>query len=368
MLLYLFVAVVTLVILPAVGVRPLAAQERVQWHGYAQLRYGRTDPSTGFSVRRAKLWATGPVPGVDHLDFKVQGIFRDAASGAFVLQDAFVEYRSSTVSVKVGQLVPDFSLQRSQPDYLVPLVERAAVVDNLIPGARTLARDIGAQGLFISSGGTVHIAAGIFNGRGANRSVGAEGDFLGTGRLVLAEALTPGVRGGVGGSVAWRHTKGTDVGVLSTTSGAFAGRDVRWGLEGHLEGDRWEIQGEYLHADLEGQYSRGYYALADAFLTPRDQVALSVERLQAVGSSAPDDPWYVAGYTRYLNAAVARRGRSSRRGPGDSTASSTSRRGGFGNPLTHGAYPTKVMTDLRVQVHAGRAQVGAAVQLQVFVH
>jgi hypothetical protein len=34
----------------------------------------------------------GPVLGVDRLAFKVQGIFRNGSSGAFVLQDVFAEY------------------------------------------------------------------------------------------------------------------------------------------------------------------------------------------------------------------------------------------------------------------------------------
>ena len=41
--------------------------------------------------------------------------------------------------------MPDFSLQRKQPDYAIPLDERADVVNALVPGAETMARDIGLE-------------------------------------------------------------------------------------------------------------------------------------------------------------------------------------------------------------------------------
>lgn len=331
-----------------VGTSSVTAQSAVQWHGYAQLRYGRTDPASGFSVRRAKLWMKGPVPGIDDLTFKVQGIFRDGAAGAFVLQDVFAEYVRRRVAVKVGQLVPSFSLQRSQPDYRVPLVERAAVVETLIPGARTLGRDIGAQGLIVSPSGSVRLAAGIFNGTGANRNAVGEGDFLATGRLVLARPLVRGATGSLGGSLAWRETKDTDVGVLSTAGASFAGRDVRWGVDARLDAGRWEIQGEYLHADLGGEVSSGYYALADLAITARDGMALSVERLRTPVEAASDGSWCVAGYTRLL-------------GGGDPGPIADA-------PAKDTPFPTRLMTDVRVHFDHGRTRAGAAVQLQVFVH
>lgn len=332
-----------------VGAGSLTAQSAIQWHAYAQVRYGRADPADGFSVRRAKLWAEGAVPGVDGLAFKVQGIFRNGAAGAFVLQDVFAEYRRRALSVRVGQFIPDFSLQRSQPDYLVPLVERAAVVGTLIPGARTMGRDIGAQALLASPTGWARLAAGIFNGAGADRNAVGEGDFLATGRLVLARALGAGARGSLGGSLAWRQTKGTNVGVLSSEAGSFAGRDVRWGVDARLATEGWNIQGEYLHADLNGETSSGYYALGDVALTGRDELAVSVERLDTfVRTATSGGLWYVAGYTRYL-------------GDGSSGASS-------GKPERDAPFPTKLMTDVRVRFDHGHARAGAAVQLQVFVH
>ena len=147
----------------------------------------------------------GPVPSVEKLFFKVQGIFRTGAAGAFALQDFFAEYRGPFGRLRIGQMVPDFTLQRSQPDYLVPLVERAGVVNALIPGAMTLARDIGAQLFLGSTASPLHLSAGIFNGSGANHARGEEGDFLATTRVTYTRRLSPGVKGAVGVSGAYRR-------------------------------------------------------------------------------------------------------------------------------------------------------------------
>lgn len=334
-----------------VGAAGLAAQDPIEWHGYAQLRYGRSDPVTGFEVRRAKLWLSGPVPDVSHLDFRVQGIFRGSVSDAFVLQDVFVQYGGRHASVRVGQFVPAFSLERSQPDYLLPLIERAAVVETLIPGARTMGRDIGVGGSLVPASGPLHLDMGVFNGSGANRLPGANGDFLATGRVTLSERLGTGPRGTLGGSVAWRRTRGADVGVLSTQGANFAGHGFRWGTDARLVGAGWEIQGEYLHVDLEGEISHGYYVLGSLDLSARNQVAISVEQLSVAGAEVPTGPWYIAGFTHVLG------GTTPGMLDGKPTKSAARR------PM-----PTKVMADVRFHVVDGAAKFGAAVQLQVFVH
>jgi hypothetical protein len=329
---------------------PLAAQGVVRWHGYGQLRYGRTDPLTGFSVRRAKLWMKGPVTGVAHLSFKVQGIFRDAASGAFVLQDVFADYGDSRAKVRVGQFVPAFSLERSQPDYRVPLIERAGVVETLIPGARTMGRDIGAQVSLAPGSGAVRVAVGLFDGSGANRPPGSGSDFLTTGRLVLSTDVGTAAKASLGGSVAWRRTHGADVGVLSTAGSDFTGSDLRWGGDARLAGPGWAVQAEYLRADLDGEPSHGFYVLGDLAVSQRDEVALSVEQLTTPDPTVRREPWYIAGFTHLL-------------GGGRSRVA-----GGGAGKARPGALPTKLMGDVRCRFRDGKPTVGAAVQFQVFVH
>ncbi len=328
---------------------PAAAQDSLQWHGYGQLRYAHADPASGFTLRRAKLWLGGPVPGVEQLSFKVQGIFRGGDGGALVLQDLFADYGGSRAGVRVGQFVPAFSLQRSQPDYRVPLIERAAVVETLIPDARTMGRDRGVE-VRLAPDPHASLAAGVFDGSGTSGHPVGAGDFLATARLRFSARLPDGATGAVGGSVAWRRTDGMDVGVLSTEAAAFAGRDLRWGVDAQVAGTDWEVQAEYLHADLEGEESHGFYVLGNLALTDRDALALSVEQLHAPGLGPGAHPWYIAGLTRMLGRDAARPARHDRPIP------------------AKGALPTRLMVDVRCQPERGMVDVAGALQLQVFLH
>lgn len=329
-------AVATLLVGTLLEAPPLAAQDSLQWHGYAQMRYAHADPASGLTLRRAKLWLRGPVPGLERLSVKVQGIFRGADGGALVLQDLFADYGGPRVGIRVGQFVPAFSLQRLQPDFSVPLIERSAVVETLIPGARTMGRDRGLE-LHLVPDTHVSLAAGIFDGSGTSGHPSGAGDLLATGRLRFAAGLPHGAVAAVGGSVAWRRTDGVDVGVLNSAEAIFSGRDVRWGIDARVAGTGWEIQGEYLHADLGGQNSHGYYVLGDLALTDRDALALSIEKVLAPGLGNHPYPWYIAGFTRTLV-------------PGTTVR------------------PTRLMLDLRCQPDGRSVRVAGAVQLQVFLH
>jgi hypothetical protein len=293
----------------------------------------------------------GPVPGVAHLSFKVQGIFRNGASGAFVLQDVFADYGGPRAKVRVGQFVPAFSLQRSQPDYLIPLMERAAVVETLIPGAGSMGRDIGAQIILAPGSRAVRLDLGLFDGLGGNRSAGREGDFLTTGRFTLAANVGSGAKASLGGSVAWRRTHGADVGVLSTAGPSFAGNDFRWGGDARLAGPGWEVQGEYLHADLAAEASHGFYVLGDVAVSRRDDLALSVQQLTTPDAAVHPDPWYVAGFTHLFG--------------GEDFRAHGGKPGKTGRAR---ALPTKLTGDVRCQFNEGKPTVGAAVQFQVFLH
>jgi hypothetical protein len=330
----------------------LRAQSAVgwQWHGYGQFRYSRAPASVGFALRRGKLWLQGSVPALENVSFKVQGSFRNSAAGSIVLQDFFVQYQGSFGRLRLGQMVPAFSLQRSQPDFLVPLVERAGVVDALIPGAKTLARDIGAQIFLGSTTGPVHLSAGVFNGSGANRASGKEGSFLATTRLTYTHGLSSGVTGAAGVSGAYRRAAGTAVGILSTAGTAFSGKDIRWGVEAHVLGEGWEVQGEYLEGHLKDESSRGFYLLGDYAVSSANQIVLSAERLQTPGSG-DEPPSYIVGFNRCFSASGARGAGHARIPDGSS-----------------GVLPDRLMADVRLRHAETGMEYGAEVQLQLFLH
>ena len=122
------------------------SSSNIRWTGYAQNRLA-TDfhEQNSFAIRRAKLWLDGRAPIDGNWYCKVQGSFSAKNSGACVLQDVFAEYRGNVWQLRLGQMVPDFSLQRRQLDFLMPGVERSRIVTKMIPSAETGARDIGAM-------------------------------------------------------------------------------------------------------------------------------------------------------------------------------------------------------------------------------
>lgn len=278
---------------------PLAAQHRVDWRGYTQVRFSYGSSVSSFAVRRAKLWIGGPAPIGEGFYFKVQGLFRPTVSGAFVLQDVYAEYRWGPGSLRLGQMVPDFSLQRHQPDFEIPLLERAAVINVLIPDAGTLARDIGAQ-VTLAAHRSWHASVGLFNGNGANHLANEDRQFLMTGRATYSAGLLPGVDLGFGASVAYRETDGIDFSKILGGGDPFAGRDFRWGVETHISASRWEVQAEYLQSNLGGELAWGYYAFADYHVTAKNQIVASTERLQLPNPDVDGDPWYILGFNHYI--------------------------------------------------------------------
>ena len=314
---------VALALAPLAWAVPARAQDRVDWHGYAQVRFTEGSDAAGFAIRRAKLWIEGPVPVDAHLHVKLQGLFRPADAGAFMLQDAYIEYRWELGAARVGQMVPDFALQRQQPDYSIPLVERAAVINVLVPAATTMARDIGAQLTLGPAHGPWHASVGLFNGNGANHLANEDKRFLGTARATYTVALTGGLQWAFGGSASYRRTEGLDLSGIIGTGGLFAGTDVRWGIESRLTASRWQVQGEYLHAALDTASAWGWYALAAYSITPRNEIVVSAEQLRIPNPEVAGDPWYIVGFNHCIaqdRAKVMLDGRAQPAGPGTNYA------------------------------------------------
>lgn len=309
---------VTLALAQVAWVVPARAQDRVDWHGYAQLRFTDGSDIAGFAIRRAKLWIEGPVPVDAHLHVKLQGLFRPADAGAFVLQDVYIEYRWDLGAARVGQMVPDFALERQQPDYDIPLVERAAVINVLVPAAATMARDVGAQVTIGPSNGPWHASLGVFNGNGANHQANDDKRFLGTARATYAVAFPGGVQWEFGGSASYRRSAGLDFRPILGAGEPFAGTDTRWGVESRLTASHWEVQGEFLYATLDTASAWGWYALAAYAITPRNQIVVSAEQLRTPNPEVAGDPWYIVGFNHDIardRAKVMLDGRAQLAGP-----------------------------------------------------
>jgi len=270
-------------------------------NGYLQGRF--TDDYrevTGFSIRRAKLWVAGQAPVPGNWFYKVQGIFKYQNEGSFTLQDVYGEYRLGPGHLRLGQMVPDFSLQRSQPDYDIPVVERAGVVNALIPSAETGARDIGVQAHKQTATKIIQVSAGMFNGNGGNKAGNEDRKFLFTHRLHFLISLPKKMEADFGYSLAFRQSSGLAFPKIYGNKTLFHGNDFRWGLEFFLSHPKWAVQSEYIEAYLGDRKASGYYILGDYSITPRNQLVGSLEEYKDLDSATSNAPWYILGFNHYI--------------------------------------------------------------------
>lgn len=269
-------------------------EDTFNWNGYLQGRYSNNyNNINSFSTRRAKFWISGSMH--KNWFYKVQSIYKDKNSGAFTLQDVKVGYKINSFKIIVGQMIPEYSLQRLQPDYAIPLVERASAINSLIPSAETMARDIGLQFIYQSSNKIFHSSLGLFNGNGANKISNEDKNFLYTNKSYINIPIE-NTHLHIGYSVAYRKTTGLSFKKITGNSLLFSGDDFRWGTEARLYSDKWELQGEYLEAHLGDNKSWGYYVLADYYITKENLIAFSIEKYKNLLPTQDDDPWYIVSY------------------------------------------------------------------------
>ena len=276
------------------------AQQKIEWNGYLQYRFSDNYLNqSDFSVRRAKFWVNGLLPeGSGNWSYKLQANFLQQVKYQFVLQDVLVNYKFNDFEVTAGQFVPDFSLERKQPDYKIPLVERACVVNSLVPGAETMARDIGAQ-LKLDNNKTGSFSIRFYNGNGAN-NVSNLKNYLYVNRGTVFLFYNSDSKLELGYNLSYRNAHNIQFNKIFGNNYSFTGNDFRFGFEEKLNLGDLELQSEYIEARLGNQKAHGYYALADYIIASKNLIALSIEQLNDLNPLTVDNPWYVIGYSYLL--------------------------------------------------------------------
>ena len=289
----------TFIFLLALGTTSLA-QQKINWNGYLQYRFSDNYLNqTNFSVRRAKFWVDGLLPADEgNWSYKIQANFLQQVKFQFLLQDVLVSYKINNFEVTAGQFVPDFSMQRKQPDYSIPLDERAEVVNALVPGAETMARDIGVE-FKLADSKTGSFSFGFFNGNGAN-TVSNQRNFLYVNRGSIFLLNNSDSKLELGYNLSYRDAHDLQFNKIFGNNVSFTGNDFRFGFEEKFNLGNFELQSEYIEAHLGNLKAHGYYALADYLLASKNLIALSVEQLSDLNPATVDDPWYVIGYSYLL--------------------------------------------------------------------
>ncbi|HEX2865881.1 MAG TPA: porin [Ignavibacteriales bacterium] len=276
------------------------AQQKVSWNGYLQYRFSDNYlDQTSFSVRRAKFWIIGLLPSEsESWSYKLQANFLQQVKFQFLLQDVLVGYKRDNIEVTAGQFVPDFSMQRKQPDYAIPLDERADVVNALVPGAETMARDIGVE-VKLSDSKKFSFSMGLFNGNGAN-NVTSQRNFLFTNRGTLQVLNSSKLKLSLGYNLSYRDAHKLQFSKIFGSAVSFTGKDFRFGFEGRINLGELELQSEYIESHLGSRKAYGYYALADYLITSSDLLVLSIEQLNDLNPLTSDLPFYLVGYSRLI--------------------------------------------------------------------
>lgn len=243
-------------------------------------------------MRRMKLWVTS-APGFDqHWGYRVQTTITSFQNERFFLQDVLAWYRNGPFRVNLGQFIPHYSLQRFQPDFVVPLTERSAAINLLIPNGTLGIRDIGAEINYTVESRNFESWLGVFNGNGIKEYRLNNSGIMVTNKSVVHLA---GNRLDLGYSAMYRKADNLKLALVLPDTVLFSGDDIRFNLLAKWQTGRFNIQGEYLSARLDNDRADGWYILT-SYNLGKSQLVGSFNRYNDLISTSSDDPVIHLGY------------------------------------------------------------------------
>ena len=302
LILSLFLLMVHAGLADGLGKQTAKPTDKIVWHSYMQL-WANTDfdQSYTMALRRLKFWLGSGPAFSDHWSFKVQALFTSLGQEKFFLQDVYGQYRnlSGVSSIRFGQFIPKFSLQRFQSDYLIPSVERANVINATIPDGTLGVRDIGLQYTLKAAQKHLEVDFGVFNGYGIKQYRLNYSGYLLTHNLSYTLKRS-GTRWKFGYSVMYRKAEELQLKHILPDSVLFSGNDFRFDLYVLFNSRNFDLQGEYLNTWLNGRRAYGYYGLATIKMNPKNELYFSYDKYQDLIGTSNHHPWYIAGYNYLL--------------------------------------------------------------------
>ncbi len=262
------------------------------WHGYTQFRFTTNfQNENAFTMQRLKFWIQSAPDFNRHWGFKVQTTLSGSKNEQFFLQDVFVFYRSKQFTLDLGQFVPEYSLERFQPDYEIPLTNRAPVINALIPDGTLGVRDLGAQLGWQSAQHRIQSWIGLFNGYGIKEYRLNNSGFLITQKTEFKPLKTLNV----GYSIMFRKADRLPLKALLPDSVIFSGNEFGYNLFAEYHTKVLRLQAEYLSAYLNHTYADGYYFLA-AIDVQKNQFVASWNKYNDLINNTTNDPVFHLGY------------------------------------------------------------------------
>ena len=287
---------IILLVASSVQAQETSALKSLEWHAYTQLRFATDfDSYNNFSVRRLKFWFKSPPGFSKHWSFKVQAIFMSIQNERFFLQDVYGQYSWKNSSIRFGQFIPQYALQRFQPDYLIPSSERSRAITLLVPDGTLGARDIGLQYNLRAMNKKLEFNIGLFNGYGIKDYRFNNSGYLLTQNLSYRIPIKKSSLK-FGYSVMYR--KAEDIvfhGILPDTL-SYSGSDFRFNVYSIFNSKVVDIQAEYLYALLDTTTASGYYVLTTVKFNPKNHAYFVFDEYTNQDSFPINSPWYIVGY------------------------------------------------------------------------
>lgn len=273
----------------------------INWNGYIQSRFTYNDGnSAGFMIRRSKLWIDGKAPLADNITYKMQAVYRSNTDEGFYFQDAFADVKWDIGFLRVGRFVPNFTLQRMQSDAFIPVLERANVINNLIHGDKSSAREIGIEGNFVLLNSNLKLSLGIFNGNQKVPGNNISKNLLYTTKVSYNIVNSKTAFANIGASFGYRFLDAQTLSKIFPASVIVTGNDYRYGIQYQLKIKSFDFQSEFVKADINNQNAWGYYAYAAFYLANDFQVLTQTEKYNDINPATDDNNWYLVGFNYYF--------------------------------------------------------------------
>lgn len=278
----------------------------INWQGYAQIR-GSSDLDSvyNFSVNRLKFWVAGVHDlGNGQFIWHAKVLYSSKEGKNPALLDGYLGYKINNWQVLVGQQIPDFSLQRSQPDYLIAENLRTRTVATLVPGSTSLGRDLGIQVKRSFNNQKGHLSIGIFNGTGANNITLSGNHYLLTSRLVYRVIDNPWYLN-LGTSLMQRSFENQTFIPITIDPAEHTGNDSRYGFEVETGNKNWQFQAEYIAVKLTAQNTYGAYVHGQRLLGDKHLIFINVEDYQNDWQNSHTQ-YYTLGYSYHFAGDIAK--------------------------------------------------------------
>lgn len=287
-------------ILNIVFFEEIKASDYFDFNGYIQLRgISDFDDYTSFSVRRLKFWIKPKKDFSKHWEYKIQTTFTSFQQEKFFLQDVKISYKTKLFSIDLGQFVPEYSLERFQHDYSLPSIERAKVINTLIPNGTLGVRDIGIQANFHTKSNLFITHIGLFNGYGIKEYRFNNKGYMITNKSELNLSLNTNELK-IGYSLQYRYAENLKLKDIFSEDYLFTGDDFRYNFFALFKSRKFRIQAEYLNADFNGLKSYGYYILSSLDIK-KSQIVFSFEYYKDLIDTTIDKPYYRIAYNYLIN-------------------------------------------------------------------